>query len=318
MGLVAGCFASAALHGGVIAMVSLLDVSPALAGWRGSDPFGSDRDGEPPSFSIRVRAEDLAASAPTSAIAEPVAEAQPGSFEPFVSLHARIAVAPAMQSFDLSHRPEHDAPSPLPAPTATESAGASGAAPAPPQLELLPDVRETSLAGSLDAATSEETTTPSSSAPDDSDRASTGAVVAAEPVGVRAAVGNASAGSAADSRAGSALVREGAVGDNNRAGQIGDGAAGEASGTQPPPTFAPKPNYPLLSMRRGEEGKVHVRLSVARAGHVLSVEIVQSSGHARLDRAAVETLMRWRFAPLAIDDPRTAVRFLHCVTFRLQ
>ncbi len=99
----------------------------------------------------------------------------------------------------------------------------------------------------------------------------------------------------------------------------GSGMPGTAvDGTEQRPVFAPKPPYPSLSKRLGEEGQVRVRFTVAHDGNVLSVVVVKSSGHPRLDRAATETLMRWRFAPLPSSDERATSSVLHVVTFRLQ
>lgn len=59
----------------------------------------------------------------------------------------------------------------------------------------------------------------------------------------------------------------------------------------------PKPVYPALSRRRGEEGKVVLRVRVSAQGLPLSVEIRQSSGFERLDEAARTAVERWRFVP---------------------
>ncbi|HRQ48425.1 MAG TPA: energy transducer TonB [Rhodocyclaceae bacterium] len=59
----------------------------------------------------------------------------------------------------------------------------------------------------------------------------------------------------------------------------------------------PAPAYPSASRRRGEEGKVVLRVQVTADGRPDRVEIVQASGHPRLDRAALEAVQRWRFEP---------------------
>lgn len=59
----------------------------------------------------------------------------------------------------------------------------------------------------------------------------------------------------------------------------------------------PKPLYPPLSRRLGEEGKVLLRVRVSAQGEALAVEINRSSGFARLDEAARITVARWRFVP---------------------
>ncbi|MBI2308139.1 MAG: energy transducer TonB [Rhodocyclales bacterium] len=59
----------------------------------------------------------------------------------------------------------------------------------------------------------------------------------------------------------------------------------------------PRPTYPPLSRRQGEEGKVVLRVRVSRDGLPLAVDIKQSSGFARLDDAARSAVERWRFVP---------------------
>ncbi|MDD5249277.1 MAG: energy transducer TonB [Rhodocyclaceae bacterium] len=64
----------------------------------------------------------------------------------------------------------------------------------------------------------------------------------------------------------------------------------------------PKPVYPLFSRRQGEEGKVQLRVRVAADGSALEVEIKQGSGFARLDAAARDAVLRWRFVPARRGD----------------
>ena len=59
----------------------------------------------------------------------------------------------------------------------------------------------------------------------------------------------------------------------------------------------PKPPYPSVSRRMGEEGEVQLRVSVDAAGNAQQIEIQRSSGFPRLDQAALETVKRWRFVP---------------------
>lgn len=71
-----------------------------------------------------------------------------------------------------------------------------------------------------------------------------------------------------------------------------------------PPRFGiaylnnPKPPYPPLSKRMGEEGRVILRVLVNEKGEPESVEIQASSGSPRLDQAALTTVKKsWRFVP---------------------
>jgi protein TonB len=59
----------------------------------------------------------------------------------------------------------------------------------------------------------------------------------------------------------------------------------------------PKPVYPPLSKRLGEQGKVMVRVLIAADGTVQSATLAQSSGFTRLDESAMAAVLKWRFVP---------------------
>ncbi len=59
----------------------------------------------------------------------------------------------------------------------------------------------------------------------------------------------------------------------------------------------PKPPYPAISKRLGEQGKVVVRVLIGVDGTAQKAEIRQSSGFDRLDQAALNTVLRWRYVP---------------------
>ena len=59
----------------------------------------------------------------------------------------------------------------------------------------------------------------------------------------------------------------------------------------------PRPAYPRISRRRGEQGKVLLRVKVATNGKATSVILTKSSGSNRLDNAARKTVYKWRFIP---------------------
>lgn len=59
----------------------------------------------------------------------------------------------------------------------------------------------------------------------------------------------------------------------------------------------PKPPYPPLSKRLGEQGKVIVRVLISADGQPRQAELKQSSGFERLDQAALTTVMKWRYVP---------------------
>ena len=59
----------------------------------------------------------------------------------------------------------------------------------------------------------------------------------------------------------------------------------------------PKPAYPALSKRMGEQGKVIVRVLIGVDGVARKAEIRQSSNFERLDQAALNTVLKWRYVP---------------------
>jgi len=75
---------------------------------------------------------------------------------------------------------------------------------------------------------------------------------------------------------------------------------------QPPATDTPlaevkllrqvEPQYPAMSKRMDEQGTVVMRATIQPNGRVASVDIVTSSGYARLDQAARDAVRQWTFA----------------------
>lgn len=59
----------------------------------------------------------------------------------------------------------------------------------------------------------------------------------------------------------------------------------------------PKPPYPPLSKRLGEQGKVVLRVLIGADGRAQDAQVKQSSGYERLDRTARETVLKWRYVP---------------------
>lgn len=57
------------------------------------------------------------------------------------------------------------------------------------------------------------------------------------------------------------------------------------------------PPYPAPSRRFGEEGTVVLRVELDEAGRVALARISSSSGHARLDEAALTAVKTWRCTP---------------------
>lgn len=59
----------------------------------------------------------------------------------------------------------------------------------------------------------------------------------------------------------------------------------------------PPPPYPRQSRRLGEQGKVVLKAEIATNGTALQALVNISSGYPRLDRAALESVLKWQFIP---------------------
>lgn len=80
----------------------------------------------------------------------------------------------------------------------------------------------------------------------------------------------------------------------------------------------PRPLYPLLSRRMGEQGKVLLLVEVNAQGHPVSVQLHASSGSSRLDNAAIEAVRRWRFVPARQGDTTVAAAVIVPIDFSLK
>lgn len=59
----------------------------------------------------------------------------------------------------------------------------------------------------------------------------------------------------------------------------------------------PKPAYPAISKRLGEEGTVKIKVLIGVDGLVKELRLSRSSGFERLDDAALTAVKQWRFVP---------------------
>lgn len=59
----------------------------------------------------------------------------------------------------------------------------------------------------------------------------------------------------------------------------------------------PEPEYPVLSRKRGEEGRVIIKVEISAEGKVLKVHVADSSSYPRLDRAALAAVRKAIFTP---------------------
>jgi protein TonB len=82
--------------------------------------------------------------------------------------------------------------------------------------------------------------------------------------------------------------------------------------------FNPAPAYPPDALAAGATGLVELRVRVAADGRVLAVALHRTSGHASLDRAALEAVRQWRFHPAQRDGVATQHEVIVPVRFRLR
>jgi periplasmic protein TonB len=79
----------------------------------------------------------------------------------------------------------------------------------------------------------------------------------------------------------------------------------------------PRPAYPPLSRRLGEEGKVVLAVEVSDDGRATEVTLHRTSGLPRLDAAALAAVSTWRFVPARRGDTAVAARVLVPLVFSL-
>lgn len=107
-------------------------------------------------------------------------------------------------------------------------------------------------------------------------------------------------------------------------GPVDAAPAGGGSGGLTQPIFNadyldnPAPLYPALSRRQGEQGKVILRVLVNTGGSADEVQVRTSSGFARLDEAARDTVRRWRFVSAKRGTEPVAAWVLIPISFRLE
>jgi periplasmic protein TonB len=106
-------------------------------------------------------------------------------------------------------------------------------------------------------------------------------------------------------------------------------APGPAAAAQPPPPArhvnisqvaylrAPELAYPLPSRRAREEGRVEVQVLVDAAGAPRQAVLLRSSGHDRLDEAALAAVRAARFKPYTEDGIARAFRVVVPLIFEL-
>ncbi len=78
------------------------------------------------------------------------------------------------------------------------------------------------------------------------------------------------------------------------------------------------PAYPAQSRRFGEEGTVVLRVELDETGRVAVARVSSSSGHARLDEAALAAVRTWRCTPAMRNDQPVRAVALQPFRFVLQ
>ena len=77
------------------------------------------------------------------------------------------------------------------------------------------------------------------------------------------------------------------------------------------------PEYPMSANRNGIEGYVLLRFTVTEQGTVADPEIISSEPPGVFDRAAMRSVLRWKYQPqLANGKPISVVSYTR-VTFQL-
>lgn len=79
----------------------------------------------------------------------------------------------------------------------------------------------------------------------------------------------------------------------------------------------PPPEYPTLSRRVGEQGRVLLNVYILADGSVGQIELRQTSGYERLDKAAVDTVRNWRYVPAHRGSEAIAYWYIQPITFSL-
>lgn len=79
----------------------------------------------------------------------------------------------------------------------------------------------------------------------------------------------------------------------------------------------PAPAYPPLSRRLGEQGKVLLDVHILPDGRVAEVRLRHSSGHRRLDEAAMNAVQHWRYVPARRGDVPIAYWYVQPIVFSL-
>lgn len=111
-----------------------------------------------------------------------------------------------------------------------------------------------------------------------------------------------------------------------KATETTDKPANEKVAAEPviePPSFGaaylnnPAPAYPMQARRMGEQGKVLLKVLVSQDGKAETVRVDTSSGHQKLDQAAIDAVKKWSFVPAKRSNQPISAYVLVPVNFTL-
>jgi len=80
----------------------------------------------------------------------------------------------------------------------------------------------------------------------------------------------------------------------------------------------PPPAYPAISKRLGEQGRVVIRVYIDERGIPSQAQFSVRSGYSRLDQAAMDAVMSWRYVPAKRGEVPLAMWFNVPITFDLK
>ena len=79
------------------------------------------------------------------------------------------------------------------------------------------------------------------------------------------------------------------------------------------------PRYPRNALNSGREAWIYVGYCIDESGHPQNISVLDASGDARFERAAIETIKEWRFEPARVDGkPSWQSRNQQYITFAIE
>ncbi|MSQ55980.1 MAG: energy transducer TonB [Limnohabitans sp.] len=79
-----------------------------------------------------------------------------------------------------------------------------------------------------------------------------------------------------------------------------------------------QPQYPRISKRLGEQGRVVVQVLIGVDGQAQQAQIAQSSGYDRLDQSALDAVLQWSYVPGQRGGVPEAMWFQIPIQFKME